>query len=141
MADSESSDLKQRLRLPDLPLPLHRLDKVSSIFLIPLPPILIGPCQRIQSTTGTLVLARTPPVARALSQQFQIRDVHKTYLALVRGGELSFPGTSGEIRAPLKFTDGRVSLAGAKAGKMAATDWQLLGSSVRVAHSLETGLC
>lgn len=81
-------------------------------------------------TTGTYVLAKTDRVARELCRQFETRTVEKTYLALVRGGQKSFPGTSGEIREALDFTDGRVSLGTTAKSKFAATDWELVGSSV-----------
>jgi hypothetical protein len=53
-------------------------------------------------------------------------------LALVRGGEKSFPTRSGEIRDALEFGDGRVSIGESCAAKFAATDWELIASSVRV---------
>jgi len=76
------------------------------------------------------VLARTDRFARDLSRQFQTRMVEKTYLALVRGGRKSFSQTSGEIREALDFVDGRVSMGITAKAKFAATDWELLGSSV-----------
>lgn len=53
-------------------------------------------------------------------------------MALVRGGEKSFPTRSGEIRDALEFSDGRVSIGESCAAKFAATDWELIASSVRV---------
>lgn len=84
----------------------------------------------LQATTGALVLARTDRTARELSRQFESRTVEKTYLALVRGGRKSFAGTSGEIREPLDFNGGRVTLGISAKAKFAATDWELVGSSV-----------
>ncbi|KAG2051141.1 pseudouridine synthase [Suillus hirtellus] len=81
------------------------------------------------ATTGTLLLARNSSAARQFSQQFQSRVVGKTYLALVRGGEKSFPTRSGEIRDALEFSDGRVSIGESCAAKFAATDWELIASS------------
>ena len=83
-----------------------------------------------------MVFARTPAVARELSQQFQSKTVQKTYLALVRGGRKSFPDVQGEIREPLEFTDGRVSIGTTAQAKFAATDWELVGSSVRTQATL-----
>lgn len=60
----------------------------------------------------------------------------KTYLALVRGGEKSFPARSGEIRDALEFSDGRVSIGESCAAKFAATDWELLASSVCILEPL-----
>jgi len=108
-------DVKQSFDLESLPYPVHRLDK---------------------STTGTLLLARNSPAARQLSQQFQSRVVGKTYLALVRGGEKSFPARSGEIRDALEFSDGHVSIGESCAAKFAATDWELLASSPTAPLSL-----
>lgn len=101
-------DVKDTFALENLPYPVHRLDK---------------------ATTGTLLLARNSPAARQFSQQFQSRVVGKTYLALVRGGEKSFPTRSGEIRDALEFSDGRVSIGESCAAKFAATDWELIASS------------
>ncbi|KAG0699617.1 pseudouridine synthase [Suillus ampliporus] len=108
-------DIKESFDLENLPYPVHRLDK---------------------ATTGTLLLARSSSAARQFSQQFQTRVVEKTYLALVRGGEKSFPARSGEIRDPLEFNDGRVSLGESCAAKFAATDWELLASSPTAPLSL-----
>jgi len=101
-------ELKNKFDLNTNPYPIHRLDK---------------------ATTGALVLAKNLNLARELSQQFQSRTVEKTYLALVRGGEESFPGQTGEIRALLKFVDGRASIGSATDGKLAETDWELISSS------------
>lgn len=85
----------------------------------------------LQSTTGALVLAKNLVTARQLAQQFQTRTVSKTYLALVRGGAKSFPSKYGEIREALEINeDGRVSIGAACDAKFAATDWELIGSSV-----------
>jgi 23S rRNA-/tRNA-specific pseudouridylate synthase len=69
-------------------------------------------------------------LARELSQQFQSRTVEKTYLALVRGGSQSFPVHSGQVRAPLKFVNGRPSIGSLENGKRGETDWELVASSV-----------
>ena len=86
-----------------------------------------------QSCSGVLLLGRTAGIARDLSQQFQARTVEKTYLALVRGGEKTFPSPSGEIRDALEINDGRVSIGQSCDAKFAATDWQVIGHSVSVA--------
>ncbi|KAG6331756.1 hypothetical protein ID866_7330, partial [Astraeus odoratus] len=109
-------DLKDRFDLVNLPYAIHRLDR---------------------STSGALVLAKNVVVARQLAQQFQARTVEKTYLALVRGGEKSFPAKSGEIRDPVMINnDGRVSINESCDAKFAATDWQLVASSSTVPLSL-----
>jgi len=85
----------------------------------------------LQLTTGALVLAKNLVTARQLAQQFQTRTVSKTYLALVRGGAKSFPSKYGEIREALEINkEGRVSIGAACDAKFAATDWELIGSSV-----------
>ncbi|KAH7882719.1 pseudouridine synthase [Phlebopus sp. FC_14] len=108
-------DLKARFQLREAPYTVHRLDK---------------------STTGLLVLGKNTVSARQLSQQFQSREVTKTYLALVRGGEKSFPERSGEIRDALEFNDGRVSVSDSCNAKFAATDWELIASSPKAPLSL-----
>ncbi|KZP27978.1 pseudouridine synthase [Athelia psychrophila] len=108
-------DLKGVFDLPKQPYHVHRLDK---------------------ATTGTLVLAKNDRVARELCGQFENRTVDKTYLALVRGGRKSFAETSGEIREPLDFADGYVSLGSTAKAKFAATDWELVGSSPKAPLSL-----
>lgn len=102
--------MKVKVGLDDVPLQLHRLDKL---------------------TTGALLLATTATHARALSQQFQDHVVHKTYLALVRGGRKSFHGNAkGTISSRIKVApDGRVKVDEGH-GEVAMTDWKLLGSSV-----------
>lgn len=103
------SDLKDHFHLDKVPHTVHRLDK---------------------ATTGALVLAKNLTAARQLSQQFQNRSIGKTYLALVRGGEKSFQARSGEIRDAIEADGGHVSISQSCSAKFAATDWELLASSV-----------
>ncbi|KAG1761296.1 pseudouridine synthase [Suillus occidentalis] len=105
---SRLTDVKDTFALESLPHPVHRLDKACSLSRFVRPP------------HGTLLLARSSSAARQFSQQFQSRVVEKTYLALVRGGE---------IRDALEFNDGRVSIGESCAAKFAATDWELIASS------------
>lgn len=80
-----------------------------------------------------MVFALTPSHARDLSQQFAARDTEKAYLALVRGGEKSFPEKSGTIRHRLTIEQGRVALAKNKReGKETLTEWEVIASSVRI---------
>ncbi|KAF9231512.1 pseudouridine synthase [Melanogaster broomeanus] len=114
------SDLKQHFELDKVPHTVHRLDK---------------------ATTGALVLAKNLTAARQLSQQFQNRTIGKTYLALVRGGEQSFPARSGEIRDALESTNGRVSISQSCNAKFAATDWELPKAPLSLLRlKLHTGL-
>ncbi|CAE6345293.1 unnamed protein product [Rhizoctonia solani] len=79
-------DLTTSLSLISKPLPVHRLDKL---------------------TTGALMLARNSQVAQTLSSQLCRNAIIKTYLAVVRG---SFePESNGEIQENLFITNGRVS--------------------------------
>lgn len=124
----ENVEVKSALGLFRTPYPVHRLD---------------------QGTTGCLILAKTLPGARDLSQQFNRRvlptkgdatTVDKRYFALVQNVNL---GASGEIRTPMINNDGRMSAALAHTAKPsaenknkgtrkeAATDWRLLHTSVR----------
>ncbi|KAI0316026.1 pseudouridine synthase [Amylostereum chailletii] len=118
--------LKKRFGLHELPYPVHRLDK---------------------GTTGVLVFAKSQQVAKGLSQSFSTHSVGKTYLALARGGEKTFPTRMGDIAEDLRFDDGRVSLASGKSAsgknaqvesqvKAASTHWELLTSSGKAPLSL-----
>lgn len=78
------------------------------------------------------MLAKNLTAARQLSQQFHNRSVGKTYLALVRGGEKSFQVRSGEIRDPIETDGGHVSISQSCRAKFAATDWELVASSVGI---------
>ncbi|KAI6021478.1 pseudouridine synthase, partial [Pisolithus microcarpus] len=109
-------DLKDHFNLGKLPYAVHRLDK---------------------STTGALVLVKNIATARQLARQFQSRTVVKTYLALVRGGEKSFPTRSGEIKDAIEInSDGRVSIGEHCDAEFAATDWEWVASSPKVPLSL-----
>ncbi|KIJ64315.1 hypothetical protein HYDPIDRAFT_133047 [Hydnomerulius pinastri MD-312] len=108
-------DLRGHFHLEKIPHAVHRLDK---------------------ATTGALVLAKNLTAARQLSQQFQNRTIGKTYLALVRGGEKSFPARSGEIRDAIESINGRVSISQSCNAKFAATDWELIASSPKAPVSL-----
>jgi 23S rRNA-/tRNA-specific pseudouridylate synthase len=81
------------------------------------------------------VLAKNLTAARQMSQQFHNRSVGKTYLALVRGGEKSFQAQSGEIRDALETDGGHVSVSQSCKAKFAATDWELVASSVGTVHT------
>ena len=118
--------IQNKLSLKSTPYPVHRLDKVNS-YLVPL----INELKTVfKGTTGTLLLATTLQSAQSLSQQFQQGTVEKIYLALVRGGDKSFPVKSGIIKAPLQYHDGRVSLESSRRGKTSLTQWEVVASSV-----------
>ncbi|KAJ7480146.1 pseudouridine synthase [Mycena galericulata] len=115
-------DLKHGLELSTPPYRVHRLDK---------------------GTTGCFVLARSSSIAHDLSNQFKMRTVDKTYLAIVRGGSESFTKRSGQIRTPLKYLDGRAKLVQESEledaqgeSKESKTDWEVVASSSHLPLSL-----
>ncbi|KAF9476901.1 pseudouridine synthase [Pholiota conissans] len=85
-------------------------------------------------TTGCFLVPLSIASATSLSNQFQNDEVKKVYLALVRGGEKSFPSTDGEICDPILYEDGRAELH--STGKLATTRWKLIGSSPKAPVSL-----
>ncbi|KAF5329473.1 hypothetical protein D9619_009127 [Psilocybe cf. subviscida] len=95
------------------PYPVHRLDRM---------------------TTGCLAIPVQYSAAKSLSLQFQKGTVHKSYLALVRGGEKTFSETKGTIRASLLYDDGRPEID--PMGKESITEWEVLASSPKVPISL-----
>lgn len=77
-----------------------------------------------KETSGILVLARDRKNAELLTKAFRERDLHKTYLALVRGCP---PRAEGEINAPLLKT-GEKSVV-SRDGKKALTRYRVLDSA------------
>ncbi|KDR73931.1 hypothetical protein GALMADRAFT_594389 [Galerina marginata CBS 339.88] len=98
-------DIRHWLTFAD-PTPVHRLDK---------------------PTTGCLVVPLNSGVAKFVSHQLGKGLVQKTYLALVRGGNLSFSKKSGQIFARLGYADGRGRID--PGGVQALTNWELMASS------------
>lgn len=77
-----------------------------------------------KDTSGILVLARDRASAEVLTKAFRERDLHKTYLALVRG----VPGKDrGEIKAALEKI-GEKSIITAE-GKKAVTGYEVLDTA------------
>ena len=76
------------------------------------------PCHRIdRETSGVMVYAKGKAMQKKVMDQFQQRNVHKTYLALVNG----CPGkASGSIRTPIE-------------GQEAVTNYLVLGRNERYA--------
>ena len=62
------------------------------------------------NTTGVMVVAKTPVAHVYLSRQFETRQVHKEYLALVRG---ALRRRVGQIDAPIGYHPGRWGLMSA----------------------------
>jgi RluA family pseudouridine synthase len=98
--------------------PVHRLDRGAS---------------------GVIVYAKNAAAHRALNGQFDRREVHKTYLALVDGVPSS---NRGQINAPIReFGSGRMGVD-AKRGKPSSTEWKLaerLGDATLLRVSPLTG--
>lgn len=78
-----------------------------------------------KQTSGALLLARTAEAQRALSEQFQRREVEKTYLALVRGAP---DRDAGLINAPLARDPKSPTrmVVQPKKGKPSRTRWEVL---------------
>lgn len=60
-----------------------------------------------RATSGALLVARSPEIAGALGRQLMAREIHRTYLAVVRGwpaeaGELDHPLTGAGKRGPAR---------------------------------------
>lgn len=89
-----------RFELTEAPKLVHRIDK---------------------DTSGVLVLARSRQSAEVLTKAFRERDLHKTYLALVRG--VPKPA-AGEIKAPLEKCGEKMEVL--SEGKKAVTAYAVL---------------
>lgn len=92
-----------------------------------------------KSTSGVMLIARTPRGFECLKRQFQGHEVRKTYLALVRG---SFKEKRGSINAPIGIRNGTLkrSVHSRKMQKPAQTDYNVKeefnGYSLVEAHPL-----
>ena len=78
-----------------------------------------------RETSGVLCCARDLEIHRNLAEQFKLRTVEETYLALARG---TFDEDSGEIDIPITndvSTPGQMICA-KKRGKPATTQWKVL---------------
>jgi RluA family pseudouridine synthase len=76
-----------------------------------------------KDVSGLLLFARSAEAHRALSLQFEHRQVRKTYLALLRGVDVD---DSGRIDLPLRqFGSGRVAVD-AQRGKPSSTTFRVL---------------
>ncbi|HEY5621863.1 MAG TPA: RluA family pseudouridine synthase [Pontiella sp.] len=94
-------------------------------------------------TSGLMLFARSPEVQRHLSMQFDMREISKTYVALVEGviekraGFVDFPMRKDmEQRLPPRH------LVDCVRGKKAVTEWKVverIGSTTRVALYPQTG--
>ena len=99
LLDNFKFDLENRPKL------VHRLDK---------------------ETSGVLLLARTPIIARRLTKAFKNKEISKNYVAVVHG---KFPKSNGEINIPLEkisFLNSGKSEMTAKDTKQAVTKYNVL---------------
>ena len=91
---------------------------------------------RTQATTGALIWGLTSHSASKISQQFEKRQVKKTYLAVVQGAADRLPRSSGLIEGPIRrLAGGAVTTKPFPAELVrkevvAKTEWELLASSV-----------
>ena len=96
-------------------------------------------CHRLDmDTSGLMVFAKTPEVQAALQQQFEHREVTKSYLALVMPAEIGQtplkPGDHGKISLPLApdWYDRPRQRVDSVHGKPAVTEYEVL-------HATPTG--
>jgi tRNA pseudouridine32 synthase/23S rRNA pseudouridine746 synthase len=91
-------------------------------------------------TSGLIVFARTKQAQRHLSQQFERREIGKTYTALVSGqmaedrGTIDAPIAKHSLQRPLRHID--------PAGQTAITHWQVIEreqDQTRLSLTPETG--
>ncbi len=77
------------------------------------------------ATSGLLVAAKSSDVHKALQEQFALRKVRKTYVAVVEG---SVDGNEGYVRLPLRpdLDDRPRQLVDFEHGRQAVTSWRVL---------------
>ncbi len=84
-------------------------------------------------TSGLLLMARGKTAQRALSQAFAARQIHKRYLALVRGHPTPPPGAWCVIDLPLAvdWPNRPRSMVQPQGGKASVTRWRVLSANGR----------
>ncbi len=104
LADCVASRVQQRFPDATGPLTVHRLD---------------------METSGLLVVALDPDTHRALSRQFQQREVGKRYVAVIDG---EVDGDEGRIDLPVRFDPPNRPrhVVDPVQGKPASTQWRVL---------------
>ncbi len=91
-----------------------------------------------KDTSGLLCVALNEKARLKLVESFAQRDVHKEYLALVRGVP---PTAGGTITAPIgRHPTSKIKMAVTPAGKEARTDWRILRTGQGGRYSL-LGVC
>lgn len=78
-----------------------------------------------RQTSGVLLLAKTKQAQQHLQMQFQERQVHKEYLAIVRGQPVEDRGTVHVLMAPHPRVTGKMMVKQSK-GKSSKTDWEVV---------------
>ena len=78
-----------------------------------------------RQTSGVLLLAKTKQAQQHLQMQFQERQVHKEYLAIVRGQPVEDHGTVQVLMAPHPRVTGKMMVKQSK-GKSSKTDWEVV---------------
>ncbi|MCL2330710.1 MAG: RluA family pseudouridine synthase [Phycisphaerae bacterium] len=81
-----------------------------------------------RQTSGVLLLAKTKQAQQSLQMQFQERQVHKEYLAIVHGQPVEDHGTIQVFMAPHPRVTGKMMVKGNKSqkGKSSKTDWEVV---------------
>lgn len=82
-----------------------------------------------KDTSGCLVVAKTDPVHQALSEQFSSREIHKIYLAVVKGRPPMDSGTIENQIARDPRNRQRMAVVLPPAGKTAITDYRVVAPS------------
>jgi tRNA pseudouridine32 synthase / 23S rRNA pseudouridine746 synthase len=88
-----------------------------------------------EATSGLLLFALSPAAQKALCIAFEMREIHKTYVAHVHG--ISLP-SSGLIDAPIAvdWPNRPLRRVDAQSGKRAVTHFRLLSKDERLAQSV-----
>ncbi len=105
--------------------------------IIPMP--FLAPVHRLdRNTSGLLLLAKNSVAAKFFTEALQAGEVHRTYLAIVKGD----PGSKGTIDAPLAKDEEANEVSVSSDGKAAITHFErieLFPASALVKVELETG--
>jgi RluA family pseudouridine synthase len=78
-----------------------------------------------RQTSGALLLAKTKEAHRNLQSQFEHRQVHKEYLAIVRGEPVEDRGTVEVLMAPHPNVTAKMMVKQHK-GKRSKTEWEVV---------------
>ena len=90
----------------------------------------------VEATTGALIWGLTSHSAGKVSQQFEKRQVKKTYLAVVRGASDRLLQSTGVIEGPIRRLAGGTVTTKCSSPELvrkevtAKTEWEVLANSV-----------